>query len=120
MTNDEIIKYYVDNGLITKCVTQQFMRMCRNSPGDTWKIQFEDDLINDLVIVLYEYDNEKLNDAHNKNHMNALLTRIILNNIYSKTSLFYRKYLKFQRSTDDLIKYICQEERKEDELDEEE
>lgn len=44
--------------------------------------------------MILEYDNAKLNDVQEKGWMNGWLTRVILNQIYSKSSLFYTRYLK--------------------------
>lgn len=70
----------------------QFRKLCKLDP---WKNQFKNDFLNDLVVTLYNYTPEKLNDAYRNNHMNALFTRIILNQIYSKTSAFFNTYLKY-------------------------
>ena len=85
-TNKEIVEIYLNNGLIKECVKYQFAK---------WKQwEYQEDFFQDLVLILLEYDNEKLNDAHLNNHFNALVTRIIINNIYSKTSPFYKAYIK--------------------------
>jgi len=103
MTNREIIDYYMndDNGgnLLKKCVDCQFAKMAKTEPG---KYQFKDDFYDDLVIILMEYNNEKLMNAHTHGHMNALITRIIQNNIYSASSRFYVTYLKFGNQSNDL------------------
>ena len=93
MTNEEILNIYLENGLIDKCLDHQFAKMDK---------QFKGDYRNDLVIDLLEYDNAKLNSAHEGKHMNALLTRIIQNNIFSKTSWYYRRYVRFDRQTDEI------------------
>ena len=99
LTNKEIVDFYISQGLINKCMDYQFARLCKVEP---WKLQFKQDMMNDLIVVLYEYDNAKLNDAHRNNHMNALITRIIQNNIYSTTSKFYMNYLRLQLQTNTL------------------
>ena len=103
MTNGEIVDYYMnsDNGgnLPRKCVEYQFLKLARNEP---WKMQYMEDFYDDLIVYLLTYDNEKLNNAHENHHMNALITRIIQNQIYSSSSKFYHNYLRFDRSTTDL------------------
>lgn len=98
-TNLEIAQEAVDSGLLNDCIMFQFQKLGRTDP---WKIQFSGDLMNDIYIALVDYDNEKLNDAYGKGHLNALITRIILNNIYSNSSNFYCRYLKFARKTNEL------------------
>ena len=43
-----------------------------------------------------------LYDAHTNNHMNALISRIIINNLWSNTSPFYTQYRKFMDKGDDI------------------
>lgn len=103
MSNAEIVEYYMndDNGgnLLEKCVECQFSKLAKTEP---WKYQYKDDFYSDLVIILLEYNHEKLLNAHENGHMNALITRIIQNNIYSKSSKFYTNYLKFNLQTEEI------------------
>lgn len=101
LTAKEIVDIYIDNGLIQRCVDYQF-----SAVKDKSVQQFKADFFQDLVVILYTYDIEKLQDAHENNHMNALITRIIQNNLWSTTSPFYRTYRKFDRRTEDLTKMI--------------
>lgn len=98
LSNSEIVQIYLDNRLIKTCVECQFSKLKDR--------QYEDDFFQDLVLILLEYDNEKLNDAHNNNHINALITRIILNNIYSVTSKYYKNYIKFNSNSDEITKDV--------------
>lgn len=93
LSNREIVDIYLSNGLIQKCVDYQFMKIDKT---------YKDDFFQDLVLELLEFDNNKLNDAHDRNHMNALLTRIIQNNVFSNTSWFYRRYKKWDFLTDEI------------------
>ena len=45
---------------------------------------------------------EKLNDAYLNKHLNALITRYIQNQLFSKTSEYFRKYVKFNNLSNDL------------------
>ena len=87
MTNREIVDIYLDNGLIKRCVDCQFSYLKDR--------QFRDDFFNDLIVILLTYDNDKLNDVHTNNHFNAFVTRIIIQNIFSKTRPYYKDYRKF-------------------------
>ena len=98
-TNQEIAQEAVESGLLDDCIMYQFKKIRKNEP---WKLEFSGDLKNDIYLVLYEYDNAKLNDAYSKGHLNALITRIIINNLYSNSSNFYCRYLKFARKTNEL------------------
>lgn len=98
LSNSEIVQIYLDNRLIKTCVECQFSKLKDR--------QYEDDFFQDLVLILLEYDNEKLNNAHNNNHINALITRIIMNNIYSVTSKYYKNYIKFSSNSDEITKDV--------------
>lgn len=98
LSNSEIVQIYLDNRLIKTCVECQFSKLKDR--------QYEDDFFQDLVLILLEYDNEKLNNAHNNNHINALITRIIMNNIYSVTSKYYKNYIKFNSNSDEITKDV--------------
>lgn len=100
-TNREIVDELLENNLIYDCVYFQFGKLYK-IPGEKWKKQYEQDFFQDLVLILLTYDNDKLNDAYHNKHMNALITRIIQNNIYSKSSKFYNSYLRFDLHTDEL------------------
>lgn len=99
MTNKEIIDSYID--LIRKCVDYQFAKV-----KDKAVRQFKDDFFQDLIVYLYAYDPEKVMDAHLNNHMNALISSIIIKNIWSSTSPFYTKYRKFMDKSDDITTEI--------------
>ena len=99
MTNMQIIESNLET--INKCINCQFAKMDK---------QFMDDFRHDLIIILSEYDNAKMNDALENNHFNALVTSIIRKNIYSSTSEYYRKYLKFQNKTDEITDIIEKED----------
>lgn len=110
-SNFEIFDECLD--LLKECMDYQFLKLCKLDPG---KRQFKDDLFQDICIWLLTYDNDKLNDAYRKKHMNALITRIIQNQIYSASSKFFRQYLDFdKRAIWDTAEY----NRKEDEGEEE-
>lgn len=98
LSNSEIVQIYLDNRLIKTCVECQFSKLKDR--------QYEDDFFQDLVLILLEYDNEKLNNAHKNNHINALITRIIMNNIYSVTSKYYKNYIKFSSNSDEITKEV--------------
>lgn len=98
-TNIEIAQEAVESGLLDDCIMFQFQKLGKTEP---WKLQFSGDLKNDIYIALVDYDNAKLNDVYEKKHLNAFITRIILNNIYSNSSNFYCRYLKFARKSNEL------------------
>lgn len=94
MTNREILDIYLNDGTVRTCVECQFSKM--NSK------EFMEDFFNDVVLLILEYDNEKLNDVHNNGHFNAWLTRIIINNLFSTTSSFFRTYVRYGQRNKEL------------------
>lgn len=105
LSNKEIVDSHLP--LIKRCVDYQFSQSKNSADKEN-----RDDFFQDLIIILYEYDNEKLNDALSKGEgtLNALITRIIINNIYSKTSKYYRDYKRWPMITDDIYKKIEEED----------
>lgn len=93
MTNKEIVDSSLE--LIRTCVECQYSKL-----KSKVELQNEEDFYHDLLITLYEYS--KLQDAYNEGHLNALVTRIIINNLYSKTSEYHKKYRKFSRNSEEL------------------
>lgn len=93
MTNNDIVK---DNfGLIQLCVSHQ-MRIY-GTPGDLY-----DDIVQDICMILLEYDNEKLNKIQEENHMSAFITGILVRQLYSTNSAVYRTYRRLNDNSDDI------------------
>ena len=102
-------------GLLKECMEFQFKKLCFLDPG---KRQFKEDLFQDVCIWLLTYDNEKLNDAYWNKHMNALITRIIQNQVYSNSSKFFRQYIDFdRRALWDTTEYVSRKENEGEEED---
>lgn len=95
MHRDTIIQDILKSGLLVTCVDYQLKRQPQH-------YQNRADIIQDAWLWLLSYDIEKLTDAYLNNHLNALLTRYIQNQIFSKTSDYYRKYVKLNTLSEDL------------------
>jgi hypothetical protein len=98
LSNREIVDIYLNNRLLKTCIECQFKKILDR--------RYEEDFFQDLVLYLLTYDNDKLNDAHFNNHFNALVTRIVQNNIFSVTSPYYKNYKKFEGKIEDITPYI--------------
>ncbi len=105
MTNKDIVDSHID--LIAKCCDYQFSKTKNQLDR-----QNKEDFKNDLYLILLDYDNVKLNDALSKGEgtLNALITRIIQTQVYSKTSNYYRKYKRNIMKADDITNLIKEEE----------
>lgn len=108
LTNMEIITQNLE--LINRCVDCQFSKSKR-------EFQFKEDFKNDLIIILNDYDNEKLNEIYEQGHLNAFITAIIRKNLYSSSSNFYRTYYLFQKRMDNIAQIIQQEDEDDEDND---
>lgn len=91
----EIVNSIIDSDLLTTCVDYQLKKQPQHYAN-------RGDIIQDAWVWLLSYDLDKLTDAYLNNHLNALLTRYIQNQIFSKTSDYFRKYVKFNNLSNDL------------------
>lgn len=60
------------------------------------KAEHRDDLFQDMVMILLEYDNDKLAEMYNKNQLKFFIARILCNQYYSMHSAFYKTYKKYE------------------------
>lgn len=88
----EIISRNID--LINTCVDCQFAKYK--------DLQFKEDMRSDLIIILNNYDNEKLNQIEEENHLNAFITGILIRQLWSNGSDFYKTYYRLQNRCDTL------------------
>ena len=63
--------------------------------------KYFDDFVQEIYLILLEYDHEKLEAIYEKGDINFFLTRIIKNQWCSTTSPFYRKYRKYYEYADE-------------------
>lgn len=61
--------------------------------------ELHNDVLQLVCLVILEYDNAKLNKIVEENHLNAFVTGILVRQLYSKNSPFYREFRKFQNIT---------------------
>lgn len=90
----EIVDSVLKSGLAEKCVAYQTNK-CNNQ-------YLKEELLQELYLWLCTYDIDKLKDAYKKKHMNALITRWISNNFFSKTSPFYKQFKRFDLFSDEI------------------
>lgn len=63
--------------------------------------KYMDDLVQEIYLILLEYNQTKLQEIYDKGQLNFFLTRIIKNQWCSNTSPFYKKYRKYYNMVDD-------------------
>lgn len=77
----------LDLDIIEKCIKYQMK--CYNIASNLF-----DDIFQDTVLILLEYDLGKLKDIIYKGKFNAFVTKILKNQLNSTTSAFYKTYRK--------------------------
>lgn len=63
---------------------------------------YNNDLAQEVYLILLEYDADKINDLIQKKQINFFISRIIMNQVFSSTSDFYRKYVKYDLNKRDI------------------
>ena len=90
LTNNQIVEQNLE--LIKTCCSYQVKKY--DTPQELL-----DDVIQELCIILLEYDNEKLNRIVSNGHLNAFITACLIRQLYSTNSAFYRTYRRFRENS---------------------
>lgn len=97
------------NQIVTEiCESGMLRELCENirvSSNDM------DDFLQEMYMVLLEYNPEKIVEMYEKKQLKFFIVRIIQNQYNSKTSPFYRKYKKYYKYIDG--NYINNEDNEE-------
>ena len=96
MTNNEIVSGNFE--LIKTCCSHQVNKY--DTPPE-----FLDDVVQEVSLILLEYDNEKLNKIVEENHLNSFITGILVKQLYSTNSAFYRTYRRFRDNSNPVTEY---------------
>lgn len=100
---DEVINWLVKNRTIETIAKNCGVKDC-----------YYDDFVQEIYLIIWEYDEGKLWEIYNNKHLKYFISRIILNQWNSKTSPFYTKYRKYYEYADGNIKISEDEEIDED------
>lgn len=92
---NSVVDYLLSSRLLETCVDYQLKRFPSHHLN-------REDIIQDAWVWVLSYDEDKLIDAYENNHLNALITRYLQNQIYSTTSEYYRRYVRFDETTDEI------------------
>lgn len=90
MDREEVINRIISSGVVEEVVDNIGV-----------KALYRDDLVQETYLILLEYDRTRLIEIEEKGDMRWFITRIITNQINSKTSRFYYKYKKFNKDKDE-------------------
>lgn len=92
---EEVIEYIFKSKLGVTCIDYQLKKQPQHYCN-------REDIIQELYLWILTYDEEKLWNAYSNNHLNSLITRYLQNQLFSTTSEYYRKYIKFNSISEDL------------------
>jgi hypothetical protein len=84
-------------------------KICQGSP-------LHEDLFQELIIVLCEYDKGKLEGIHERGQIKWFIIKILQNQFQSSTSPFYKKFRDFSARTSDLVIEAEDEQKEEEEI----
>lgn len=90
----EIINKIIKERLVETCV-QYRLNKCKSH-------YLKEELVQECYLWLMTYDIAKLNDAYENKHLSALITRYLINQFFSKTSDFYKRYKRWDERTDEI------------------
>ena len=90
MTNNEIVSSNYE--LIKTCCFHQAAKY--DTPSE-----FLDDIVQEVSLILLEYDNVKLNKIVEDGHLNSFITGILVKQLYSTNSAIYRTYRRFRENS---------------------
>lgn len=65
------------------------------------KALYKDDLLQETFIILLTYDEEKIQALYDRGELRYFISKLLTNQINSKTSRFYYKYRKYYSKKDD-------------------
>lgn len=105
----EVVQYLIKSGLAKRCVNYQ----ARYEKSKFLREEIEQE----MWVWLLTYDEDKLSDAYENGHLNALITRYLQNQLRSSNSEFYYRYRKVseERQTQVPIETIYKDEEDNDE-----
>ena len=95
MTKYEIIYELSKNATVEKIVN----KLVSSSKN---RFDFPDDLIQDIYVLLLEKDEDLIVNLYNKGELGFYLLKVVRNQLLSKNSPYYTKYIKFLAHSDDI------------------
>lgn len=71
-------------------------------PASKNRFDCPDDLVQDIYVLLLEKDDKLIIDLYNKGELGFYLLKIARNQLLSKNSPYYQKYIRFKSQSDDI------------------
>ena len=95
MTKWEIIDELSRTNTVEKIVFK--LLPCSKNPFDC-----PEDLIQEIYLLLLQKDDDLIINLYNKGELGYYLLKISRNQLLSKNSPYYQKYIRFQSNSDDI------------------
>ena len=95
MTKLEVIDELSRSHTVEKIIFK--LLPCSKNPFDC-----SEDLIQDIYLLLLQKDDDLIVNLYNKNQLGYYLLKVARNQLLSKNSPYYTKYIKFKAQSDDL------------------
>ena len=95
MTKYEVVDIISREHLVEKIVYK--LLPCSKNPFD-----YPQDLIQDIYLILLNGDENLIVALYNKGELAFYILRISRNQLLSKNSPYYQKYIRFQSNSDDI------------------
>ena len=95
MTKYEIIDELSKDNTVEKIIYKLL-------PASKNRFDCPEDLVQDIYVLLLEKDDTLIINLHNKGELGYYLLKIARNQLLSKNSPYYTKYIKLRANSDDL------------------
>ena len=95
MTKYEVVDIIAREHLVERIVNK--LLSSSKNPFDC-----SEDLIQDLYLILLQKDDDLIVNLYNKDEIGFYLLKIARNQLLSKNSPYYTKYIKFRSQSDDI------------------
>lgn len=95
MTKYEVINIIAKEHLVERIVNK--LLSSSKNPFDC-----PEDLIQDIYLLLLQKDNDLIVNLYNKDEIGFYLLKITRNQLLSKNSPYYQKYIRFKSQSDDI------------------
>ena len=97
MTKYEIIDIIAREHLVERVVNK--LLSSSKNPFDC-----PEDLIQDVYLLLLQKDEDLIVNLYNKGEIGYYILKVVRNQLLSKNSPYYQKYIRFQSNSDDITR----------------
>ena len=95
MTKYDVLDIIAKEHLVDRIVTK--LLSSSKNPFDC-----PEDLIQDVYLLLLQKDEDLIVNLYNKGEIGYYILKVVRNQLLSKNSPYYQKYIRFQSNSDDI------------------